>query len=406
MQNYIEKLTIEVPYSTIKKIDDPQKKIKRYISIINIKHLLKWEEELTKEWININPREQKEKSKVSKEIYSSLKENDLFHVLNRGCLFSVEDLSINNIDKKIKIILKDYEIHGNIDGLHTLKQVFKYCKEYNKSIEILNKYITIEFIVLNEENLDFAIELAKSRNTSTEVDSKSIENLKNTYKPLIDKIKKYYPELFNNLSIKQFDNKSEDIRTIISLLNIFNKEIYKNNENFNSTYTSKEFQHKKFIKWIEENDKKEKDYLKNNIDKLWIKWKQILDFYEIIELKLADKEGLKKVNKKIKWGKFKWLSEKNQSLKTMINCKEIHYKWPRPIIWAIVSGFWFLEDKELFYSKQLLEKNWDSILKITIEMIERNKRNPILISRDTQSWNQFYLILKISWLEEKNNFIN
>lgn len=85
----------------------------------------------------------------------------------------------------------------------------------------------------------------------------------------------------------------------------------------------------------------------------------------------------------------------------MINSEEINYKWPKPIVWAIVSGFRFLKSDEFEKYKELFEKNFINILITTHDLIERNKRSPFLIARDYSSWKQFYLILKLSFTESK-----
>ena len=47
-------------------------------------------------WMRTNPRDQKMTTEVAKTIASSLMENEDFHELNRGLLFSVESVNYDN----------------------------------------------------------------------------------------------------------------------------------------------------------------------------------------------------------------------------------------------------------------------------------------------------------------------
>ena len=74
-----------------------------------------------------NPREQNLKTDVSKEIEQSLKaDNHSFHLWNRGILFSADEVSYDNKSKTATMSLSDKNIHGNIDGGHTLRIITQY----------------------------------------------------------------------------------------------------------------------------------------------------------------------------------------------------------------------------------------------------------------------------------------
>ena len=71
-----------------------------------------------------NPREQKMTTNVASKIKDSLKENSNFHELNRGIVLSVKEVSFDNSNGILTIEMEDPEIHGNIDGGHTLRALF------------------------------------------------------------------------------------------------------------------------------------------------------------------------------------------------------------------------------------------------------------------------------------------
>ena len=75
------------------------------------------------DWFSTNPREQKMSTNVARKITESLRDNDNFHELNRGVLISAFDVKYDNATKELCIMFDDPEIHGNIDGGHTLRAI-------------------------------------------------------------------------------------------------------------------------------------------------------------------------------------------------------------------------------------------------------------------------------------------
>ena len=74
-------------------------------------------------WTKTNPRDQKMTTDVAKTIIASLAENDDFHELNRGLLFSAESVRYDNRDETLTVEMNNDDIHGNIDGGHTLSLI-------------------------------------------------------------------------------------------------------------------------------------------------------------------------------------------------------------------------------------------------------------------------------------------
>ena len=66
------------------------------------------------------------------------------------------------------------EVHGNIDGGHTLRAILDVKSKNTLSID---RYVYMEIIV----GLDSPVELAAARNTSVQVDLKSIADLENSF---------------------------------------------------------------------------------------------------------------------------------------------------------------------------------------------------------------------------------
>jgi len=118
------------------------------------------------DWMETNPRDQNLESDTSKAIRESLLDDQTpyFHLWNRGILISAGKVSFDNRKNVAELFLDDEQIHGNIDGGHTLRIILS-CHEMlkNKELEKLpNQFVEVEVIT----GLSSPEELAEARNTS------------------------------------------------------------------------------------------------------------------------------------------------------------------------------------------------------------------------------------------------
>lgn len=178
------------------------------------------------DWMSTNPREQNLDSPVAKTIAGSLKEpHEEFHLRNRGILLSAKSLTFEGQDGEgsVSIELEDLSVHGDIDGGHTLRIILAAEKP------LTNKYV--EFEVLT--GLASAVEIAEARNTSVALDLKSMEEMKNAYAVLKETFEGQLiggDPFFQRVEWKQNQQHGEknpiDVRTIISILLMFNQDLY------------------------------------------------------------------------------------------------------------------------------------------------------------------------------------
>ena len=110
--------------------------------------------------------------------------------------------------------LDDPEVHGNIDGGHTLRAILD---AKSKNTLSADRYVFMEIIV----GLDSPVELAAARNTSVQVDLKSIAELENSFEvikdafkdlPFADRIQYKMNEHYNDSNISEID-----VREIIAI---------------------------------------------------------------------------------------------------------------------------------------------------------------------------------------------
>jgi hypothetical protein len=140
-----------------KAIDDFERKNLRFKNVFYV-NVLDIKKELGDQ-MRTNPRSQKFTQSVAKKISETLISQDNFHELNRGVVFSVNSINYDNQTKIASLEFIDEDVHGNIDGGHTLKiiiQLNEFLEFYdNKTIETLNdENIFKQTYIKNESDID------------------------------------------------------------------------------------------------------------------------------------------------------------------------------------------------------------------------------------------------------------
>lgn len=170
------------------------------------------------EWTKINPREQNLSLKPSKEMKKTLNADirDIFHYLNRGISFSALECKVRNVGVKKEVYFKlaDIDEHGIFDGGHTIKVLFEAIEKEEVMGE---KHVILEIFTGVE---DILFDLARARNTSTQVKEKSIANLEGKFDFVKETLKS--ESFFNNISWTENENGDISINFIIQILTAFN----------------------------------------------------------------------------------------------------------------------------------------------------------------------------------------
>ena len=203
------------------------------------------------DWMKTNPRDQKMTTDVAKTIQKSLSENSDFHELNRGVVLSAESVEYDNKLERVTMELVNGDIHGNIDGGHTLKAIFSAQEEKNLPDD---RYVFMEIFV----GLSTPVELAAARNTSVQVDLKSREELNKSFEILKEAMSGLVFEKRIAYKMNQHygeDFKPIDVREIITILNMFNQNLYPVMSEGGTagesqpvqSYTGKEYSLKRFL---------------------------------------------------------------------------------------------------------------------------------------------------------------
>lgn len=347
-----------------------------------------------KEWMNTNPRGQNLNTNVSKSLKRSLEQSANFHNLNRGMVFSIENISYDNKSNTAEFSMSDSNIQGNIDGGHTLKAILE--ANENNSIDD-GKYVFIEFYT-GYKNAKETIELAESRNTSVQVDEKSIQELKGSFEHL--KIAISNQKFADRISYKmnafygEEKKSSIDVREVLAIILMFSQELYpKKDENGLLTtkhpiqcYSGKEATLKKFI----DLKKAQRDKMIDNMSSIIPK---IFELWDEIECNFTYKS--KEANKK--YGSRKY-SKYNQGLpiedKSMFYQNELKYFIPKGLMYPLIGAFRALieiKDDGKYYFKNNPITIWNNIgARLVNSILDEDTVSPDTLCKNNNLWNNLF----------------
>lgn len=226
--------TMYVKENSFRKLDDPFNDVaKKYVFYVKVCDVPEGIPMAT------NPRDQKLTSGVAQAIKESLESNDgFFHLKNRGIVLSAKSCTYNNKTKEVTINFTDDMLHGNIDGGHTYKIV---CEHRNSG---LDQYVQFEVMTGVEDIIE---KLAEARNTSVQVDEKSMAELQQKFDPIKEGLEGM--PFFTRIAFKQnqqaFDDvtnkrlKMIDAREVVSIINMFNIDKFDATNHPIKAYSSK-----------------------------------------------------------------------------------------------------------------------------------------------------------------------
>ncbi len=418
--------TFTFPVKSFKKFDDPfedgTKRIKYrfYVEVKDVPATLL-------DWMGTNPREQNLKTDVSKEIKQSLtSDNHSFHLWNRGVLFSADDISYDNKTKLVTMDFTDETKHGNIDGGHTLRIITEYNKNRmnNQIPNYYRQFVEFEVVV----GLDSTVLIAEARNTSTPVDTTSIEELKQSFDCIkeIIKDKKIRNDLYyNRISFKQnqyHDNpylkNIIDVREFISIINMFSPVLYPLEGGHPiQSYTGKETSLKKFLNMgcnKSDSETKKVEAREAEIKKMSNIIPDIFELWDEIECEFAN--VAKKMNKRYGRKSYSGYKEDDNNRPQVIGYSKfsntpLYYLVPTGLLYPMVGAFralvMFDKNSQMYewvenpfvVWNELKEKLVDSILTSSSEQND----NPNAVGKSISAWDGIYTKVLIYSLQKRVN---
>ncbi len=361
------------------------------------------------DWMQTNPREQNTNTDVAKAIRASLlNANREFHLWNRGILLSADEVVFDTRTGIISITMTDPEIHGNIDGGHTLRIILDQREKLVACGEKLpESYVEMEVIT----GLNTPEDLAEARNTSVSVDTKSMEELRKSYE-LLKKIMKddkiegnpYFERIEFKQNQMQGTRNAIDIREIIAILNMFNQKLYPNTDPEDSSpiqsFTGKEVSLKRFLQMgqpsntpddtLQEIRNAEIRNMIPVIPAIFRLWDHIERNFTAATAILGKRYGAKTYANYSK-------GDPNGTYALFSNC-ELIYTIPKGILYPVVGAFRALiridKKGEYFWLKDPIAA-WEDLKKtIASQVMDTSdlvKDNPALIGKTKTLWNSTFL---------------
>lgn len=207
--------------------------IRDYFAIVSVRQL----PDLSR-WRKINVRDPKLTGTVPQSIRDAFHDQPKnFVFMNRGMVIAVNALNFNNKTSELTIDLRDPLLHGLLDGGHTYDIVRNECEQTPG----LEQYVRVEFLQgFDTEDITSVVD---ARNTSNQVRDQSLMNLQGDFNPLKDALKgKPYAE---SIAYKEFeydkdgDPKPIDVREVISILTVFDRDHFDDATHPINSYRSK-----------------------------------------------------------------------------------------------------------------------------------------------------------------------
>lgn len=344
-----------------------------------------------------NPREQKLNTAVAKKIRASLinERSNNFYLLNRGLTISAKSIKYDNKNDLVTIEFEDDDVHGDIDGGHTYKIIL----EEQENLDYGEQFVKIEVLTGVE---DIFQELAAARNTSVQVQDKSIAELENRFN-IIKKSIENEPYI-KNIYFKENEDGDIDVADIISILNLFNVDKYPNkNENPTISYTGKGQCIKNYINTHKEYG----DTLENPYVKMSHIIPDIFRLYDHLEKNMRKFYSNGVSNRK--YGLVTGITTRKDgkdAFKTKFYRENIDYLTPNGFIYPILGAFRALvkENERGYYEWkknpiEVMDKIGPELVSNTINMSRELGNNPNATGKNKTLWMNLYMIVCMELVE-------
>ena len=343
-----------------------------------------------------NPRDQKLTSGVAQAIKESLESNDgFFHLKNRGIVLSTKSCTYNNKTKEVTINFTDDMFHGNIDGGHTYKIV---CDHRNAG---LDQYVQFEVMTGVEDIIE---KLAEARNTSVQVDEKSMAELQQKFDPIKEGLEGM--PFFTRIAFKQnqqaFDDvtnkrlKMIDAREVVSIINMFNIDKFDAMNHPIKAYSSKA----KMLELYLNNPDSYRRYVNIMPD--------IFDLYDAVETEFAT--AFNETGGRYGRKKYSGYKDGNIIGTSKFGLHDIYYKIPDGLIYPAVAAFRSLvvlnpeTDKYEWKNGVNPISVWDrcksSITSQIMNFASAIGDNPNAVGKDSNIWNLAYMTVLLQQGDE------
>lgn len=336
-----------------------------------------------------NPREQKLTTNVAKKIKASLlNQNELdFYLLNRGLLLSAKEVTFNNYANEVTVVFEDLEVHGDVDGGHTYKIIL----ENRDQIDAGQQFVKLEILTGVE---DIFQNLAAARNTSVQVQDKSIAELENRFEIIKKALEKESFYKKERVFFKENDSGDIDVGDILAIMNLFNLGRYKGMDSFPIvSYSGK----KNCIDYYINEHKKYGESRDNPYVKMLPVMADFFRLYDKIETGMNT--YYRRKNSGGRYGAVKGITvpKPGQAFKSKFYENPLDCMSPTGFLYPILGSFRaLLQEKDGVYRWkrnpfQILEEVGPELVETTVERSRSLGNNPQSVGKDSGNWKTLYM---------------
>lgn len=386
------------------------------------------------DWMSTNPRDQNLNTETAKIIRESLLDDSdpYFHLWNRGILISAEKVIFDNRNGLVDLYLDNPQLHGNIDGGHTLRIILDCQKKVEDKLlpRMPDQYVEMEVIT----GLTSPEGLAEARNTSVAVDLKSMEELRRSFDVLKEILKDCVFEngqrLLDHVEFRQNQMRAAkerdagktqdggeaqapvnwvDVREVISILNMFNQVLYPNKDLKGvqpiQSFSGKEVGLKKFLQAGLDRDATDEE-CRGAREVLLKKMAPIIpDIFKLwdhIECNFTD--ATRQINKRYGTRRY----AKGNSPRALLSSQPLDYVVPKGIMYPVVGSFRALvrvNKKGEYYWAVPPVHAWEemkaTLASFVMDTSDELANNPANIGRSSNLWSNLFSNMYVYALQEE-----
>lgn len=383
-----EAISLTFPVQSFRRIPNPYLKAEdgdrdanMYIAICDVKSI---PDSIPME---TNPREQNLNTNVAKKIKASLLDTSGldFYLLNRGILVSAKEVSFNNYSNEMTVVFEDLEVHGNVDGGHTYRTILGNRDKLDPG----QQFVKLEILTGVEKIFQ---NLAAARNTSVQVQDKSIAELEDRF----DIIKNALAgqEFIDRVFFKENDNGDIDVADLLSILMMFNLARYPSMEGFPTiSYSGK----KRCIDLYIQDHKAYAESADNPYVKMKPIMADIFKLYDQIEVNMNAFYRAKNPGGRYGATKGVIVPKDGHPVKSKFMMKDMDVQSPNGFIYPILGAFRALlrENNGVYGWKTnpfaILEKIGPDLVESTVSMSRSLGNNPQSTGKDVNLWKTLYM---------------
>lgn len=373
--------------------------LKTYIAVVSVFAVPNLDE-----WRAINIRDAKLTGSVPVAIRATLDEDPgMFLFKNRGLVLTAKDVKFNNESSVLELSLEDPNIHGLLDGGHTYKVMQAYCSEVDKTTIQSSDQAFVRIEILEGFNPDQIRDIVDARNTSNQVKNQSLMELAKHFEGIKSAIA---GETYaNKIAYKEYEimdgtdgkiAKPIDVREIVALLTVFDKEHYGDNNHPILAYSQKA----SCLNRFKENS--------GSYKKIYPLLKDILKLWDVIhrDMRKWYEASKEKQGQGAKFGRITGITPNRSTALYFIDEEAedlIPSSFKYPILAALRA---FVEEKDGHYSWGLnpevsLQKGLGEQLTEVVMANALELRNPNKLGKTGSVWDQCYSKAQVWYLKSQ-----